>query len=121
MGRYLQDKAGVFGLIIFSLVLLTAVFGPLIHPTSSFDTVGKRFMPPGGAFPLGTDYLGRDVLAGIVHGAKTSFYVGIMAAVVMMTTGTLFGALAGYHGGIIDDALMGVTEFFQVLPSLIWP
>jgi len=117
--RYLQNKAGVFGLIVFSLVLLTTFFGPLIYPVNPFEMAGKRFLPPGSAFPLGTDYLGRDVLAGIVHGARTSFFVGIMAAAVMMTIGILFGALAGYHGGFIDDALMRVTEFFQVLPSLI--
>ena len=119
MRRYLQNKAGVFGLVVFSFVLLTTFFGPLFYPINPFEMVGKRFLPPGGSFPLGTDYLGRDVLAGIVHGAKTSFFVGIMAAAVMMTIGILFGALAGYHGGLIDDALMRVTEFFQVLPSLI--
>jgi peptide/nickel transport system permease protein len=119
MRRYFQNKAGVFGLMIFSLVLLTVFLGPLIYPINPFEMVGKRFVPPGSAFPLGTDYLGRDVLSGIVHGAKTSFYVGIMAAIIMMTIGILLGALAGYHGGLIDDALMRVTEFFQVLPSLI--
>ncbi len=62
---------------IFSLVLLTTFFGPLFYPINPFEMVGKRFIPPGGSFPLGTDYLGRDVLAGIIHGAKTSFFVGI--------------------------------------------
>jgi ABC-type dipeptide/oligopeptide/nickel transport system permease subunit len=96
--KYLQNKAGVFGLVIFSLVLFTTFFGPLFYPINPFEMVGKRFLPPGGSFPLGTDYLGGDVPAGIVHGAKTSFFVGIMAAVVMMTIGILFGALAGYRG-----------------------
>jgi peptide/nickel transport system permease protein len=119
MRRFFNNKAGVFGLIVFSLVLLTTFFGPLFYPVNPFEIVGKRFLPPGGSFPLGTDYLGRDILAGIVYGAKTSFSVGIMAAALIMTIGILFGALAGYHGGLIDNVLMRVTEFFQVLPSLI--
>jgi peptide/nickel transport system permease protein len=117
--RYFHNKAGVLGLIIFFIVVLTTLFGPLFYPVNPFEIVGKGLLPPGGNFPLGTDYLGRDVLAGIVYGAKTSFFVGIMAAALIMTIGILFGALAGYHGGFIDDALMRVTEFFQVLPSLI--
>jgi peptide/nickel transport system permease protein len=117
--RYFQNKAGVLGIGIFLLVLLTTFFGPLFYPVNPFEIVGKRLLPPGGSFPLGTDYLGRDILAGIVHGAKTSFFVGIMAAALIMTIGILFGALAGYHGGFIDNVLMRVTEFFQVLPSLI--
>jgi len=75
--RYLQNKAGVFGLVVFSFVLLTTFFGPLFYPVNPFEMVGKRFLPPGGGFPLGTDYLGRDILAGIIHGAKTSFFVDI--------------------------------------------
>ena len=119
MRRFFNNKAGVLGLVVFSLVLLTTFFGPLFYPVNPFEIVGKRLLPPGGSFPLGTDYLGRDILAGIVHGAKTSFFVGIMAAALIMTIGILFGALAGYHGGFIDNVLMRVTEFFQVLPSLI--
>jgi len=119
LNRYFQNKAGVLGIGIFLLVLLTTFFGPLFYPVNPFEIVGKRLLPPGGSFPLGTDYLGRDILAGIVHGAKTSFFVGTMAAALIMTIGILFGALAGYHGGFIDNVLMRVTEFFQVLPSLI--
>ena len=68
---------------------------------------------------MGTDYLGRDVLAGIIQGSRTSLLVGVTAAAMMMTIGIIFGALAGYHGGFMDDVLMRVTEFFQVIPSFI--
>lgn len=115
--KYFQNKAGIIGLGIFFIVLMATLLGPLFYPANPFETVGKRW--PGGAFPLGTDYWGRDVLAGIVRGAKTSFFVGIMAAAVMMTIGILLGALSGYYGGLTDDILMRVTEIFQVLPSLI--
>jgi len=118
--KYFQNKAGILGLGIFCLVFLTTVLGPLIYPVNPFEMVGKRFLPPGGLFPLGTDYLGRDVLAGIIQGARTSFLIGIIAASLMMSIGILFGAFAGYYGGLIDDILMRITEFFQTLPSLIF-
>ncbi|MCX5915099.1 MAG: ABC transporter permease, partial [Deltaproteobacteria bacterium] len=88
-------------------------------PVSPFEIQGKKFLSPGGRFTLGTDYLGRDVLAGIIQGSRTSLMVGITAAALMMTIGIIFGALAGYHGGFIDEALMRLTEFFQVIPAFI--
>jgi peptide/nickel transport system permease protein len=98
---------------------LAAFLGPILYPVNPFEILAKKFLPPGGSFPLGTDYLGRDVLAGIIQGSRTSLLVGVTAAAMMMTIGIIFGALAGYHGGFVDDALMRLTEFFQVIPSFI--
>ena len=67
--------------------------------------------------PLGTDALGRDVMAGLVHGARISLLVGLVSTVVALLIGVPIGALAGYFGGFIDDALMRFTEFFQTIPS----
>ena len=117
--KHFRNKAGVLGLILLLLVLVTAVFGPLLYPINPFELLGRKFTPPGEKFFLGTDYLGRDVLAGIIQGSRTSLLVGIMAAGMMMTIGISFGALAGFYGGLMDEALMRLTEFFQVLPSFI--
>jgi peptide/nickel transport system permease protein len=117
--RYGKNKAGVIGLFVLALVLLTAFIGPLLYPVSPFEIQGKKFLAPGGRFTLGTDYLGRDVLAGIIQGSRTSLMVGITAAALMMTIGIIFGAVAGYHGRFIDEALMRLTEFFQVIPAFI--
>jgi peptide/nickel transport system permease protein len=117
--RHFKNKAGVLGLILLLLVLLTAIFGPMLYSVSPFELLGRKFTPPGQKFFLGTDYLGRDVLAGIIQGSRTSLLVGIMAAGMMMTIGIIFGALAGYYGGLLDEVLMRLTEFFQVLPSFI--
>ena len=117
--RHFKNKAGVLGLILLALVLLTAFFGPMLYPVNPFELLGRKFIPPGEKFFLGTDYLGRDVLAGIIQGSRTSLLVGSMAAGMMMTIGIIFGALAGYYGGLMDEALMRLTEFFQVLPSFI--
>jgi len=102
-----------------TLVLLSAFIGPLLYPVNPFEIQGKKFLSPGGRFTLGTDYLGRDVLAGIIQGSRTSLMVGVTAAALMMTIGIIFGSLAGYHGGFIDEALMRLTEFFQVIPAFI--
>ncbi len=117
--RYGKNKAGVIGLVVLTLVLLFAFIGPFLYPVSPFEIQGKKFLAPGGRFTLGTDYLGRDVLAGIIQGSRTSLMVGITAAALMMTIGIIFGAVAGYHGGFIDEALMRLTEFFQVIPAFI--
>jgi peptide/nickel transport system permease protein len=117
--RYGKNKAGNVGLILIAIVLFAAFFGPVLYPINPFEILAKKFLPPGGSFPLGTDYLGRDVLAGIIQGSRTSLLVGVTAAAMMMTIGIFFGALAGYHGGFIDDALMRLTEFFQIIPSFI--
>ncbi|HSR10877.1 MAG TPA: ABC transporter permease [Thermodesulfobacteriota bacterium] len=117
--RHFKNKAGVLGLVLLTLVLLTAVLGPMLYPVSPFELLGKKFLPPGGNFLLGTDYLGRDVLAGLIQGARTSLLVGVMAAGMMITIGIIFGALAGFYGGVMDEILMRMTEFFQVLPSFI--
>ncbi len=117
--RHFKNKAGVLGLTLLLLVLLTAIFGPMFYPVNPFELLGRKFIPPGEKFFLGTDYLGRDVLAGIIQGSRTSLLVGGTAAGMMMTIGIVFGALAGYYGGLMDEVLMRLTEFFQVLPSFI--
>ena len=70
-------------------------------------------------FYLGTDYLGRDILAGIVHGSKATLAVGVTAAFCMVVIGLIIGSTAGFYSGRVDNVLMRVTEFFQVLPPLL--
>jgi peptide/nickel transport system permease protein len=81
--------------------------------------VQRPFLPPFtlAKVPLGTDALGRDVMAGIIHGARVSLLVGLISTVASLTVGIPLGAAAGYFGGKIDDALMRFTEFFQTVPS----
>lgn len=117
--RHSKNKAGIFGIFLLTFVLLTAILGPLIYPVNPFEILGRRFVPPGEKFFLGTDYLGRDVLAGIIQGSRTSLLVGVTAAAMIVFIGIIIGSLAGYYGGLIDEALMRLTEFFQVLPSFI--
>jgi len=118
---FARNRSAVAGLIILVLISLGAVFGPALYPTDPFDMVWAPFSPPGDAgFIFGTDYLGRDLLAMIINGARVSLIIGLAAAVVSIVIGVTIGALAGFYRGIIEEILMRTTEFFQVLPTLLF-
>ena len=117
--RFARNRGAAIGLVILLFVILTAILGPLLYPDSPWKLVQRPFLPPFtmDGLPLGTDALGRDVMAGLVHGARISLLVGLVSTVVALLIGVPIGALAGYFGGFIDDELMRFTEFFQTIPS----
>ncbi|KKO70343.1 ABC transporter permease [Kerstersia gyiorum] len=119
--HYLRNYGAVAGLAFFALVALVALLGPLLYSQSPWMIVARPMLLPftDMAHPLGTDMLGRDVLAGLIYGARVSLTVGLVATGVALSVGVLVGAVAGYAGGLIDDALMAVTEFFQTIPQLV--
>ena len=118
---YIKNLSAVLAMIVLIIIVLTAIFGPSFYPTDPFDMVWMPFSPPGKeGFLLGTDYLGRDLLAGIIHGARVSIIVGISAAFMTVVIGITIGAFAGYYRGTVEEALMRLTEFFQVLPTLLF-
>ncbi len=105
------------GFILF--LVLTATFGPVVYPVDPFALSMDVTGVPSAAHPLGTDDLGRDVLAGLIEGVKVSLWVGCAAAFAATVIGVLIGAAAGYIGGWVDTAIMRVAEFFQVMPTFI--
>ena len=118
--RFARNPGAMSGLSILVLVALMAVLAPVIYPFSPWEMRGIPFMRPGeGGFLLGSDSLGRDVAAGIAHGALVSFLVGGVSTAVALVLGVTLGAVAGYGGGWIDDVIMRFTEFFQTIPSFV--
>ncbi|HEY0418113.1 MAG TPA: ABC transporter permease [Acetobacteraceae bacterium] len=118
--RFARNRGAMAGAAILLLVLLMAAAAPLAYPGSPWDMAGAPFQPPGQrGFLLGSDMLGRDVAAGILHGARVSILIGLVSAVVAVGIGVTFGAAAGYYGGWVDDAIMRVTEFFQTIPNFV--
>ena len=118
---YKRNRSVVAGLVILLLVILMAATAHLIYPDDPFRLAGQSMSPPGeNGFLLGSDSLGRDVAAGIAHGAKTSLLIGLLATIVAVGFGTIMGGLAGYYGGRIDDLLMRTTEMFQTIPSFVF-
>ncbi|MDG2296001.1 MAG: ABC transporter permease [Paracoccaceae bacterium] len=116
-----QNHAAMTALVLLSLIVLGAIFGPMLYPIDPFEMVWSPFSPPGvDGFILGTDYLGRDLLAAIIHGARVSILIGLSAAFVSVFIGVSIGAVAGFYRGWVEEVLMRITEFFQVLPTLLF-
>ena len=115
------NHAAMVALVVLTLIIITAIIGPYIYPTDPFDMVWAPFSPPGvDGFLLGTDYLGRDLMAALIHGARVSIVIGIAAAFMSVFIGVTVGALAGFYRGWVEELLMRITEFFQVLPTLLF-
>ena len=119
--RYRRNRAAVLGLVLLVIVLAMAATAGFVEPIDPLRRAGDPLIPPftNWATPLGTDQLGRDILAGIFHGARTSLLIGIVSTVVAITIGILVGAVSGYFGGWIDDVLMRITEAFQTIPNFV--
>ncbi|MDM7948053.1 ABC transporter permease [Hydrogenophaga sp.] len=118
--KFLGNPRVLFGLAWLALVLVMAVFADLLAPVDPFAIVGSPFDRPAGQHIFGTDSLGRDVLAGVIHGSRTTLLIAVLATLAAVVFGTAVGALAGYFGGWIDDVLMRLTEFFQTIPSFLF-
>lgn len=117
-----KNIPAMFGLVMLIVILLVTLYGSFLYPGDPYDIVWAPHEPPGVTpeFPLGTDYLGRDVIAGLLSGGGPTLAVGAAAAVITMVIGLLIGSCAGYFGGQVDNVLMRITEFFQVLPTLLF-
>ena len=119
LAAFLRHPGAVFGLVILAVVIAAALLAPVLYPTSPWRMVQRPFVPPFTLerVPLGTDALGRDIAAGLMHGAGVSLIVGLVSTLAALLIGVPLGALAGYLGGRVDDALMRFTELFQTVPS----
>ena len=110
------------GLASASFILLlagVAIAVPILYPGDPLAISEHTLLRPGGAYWLGTDDLGRDVLAELVYGVRVSLFVGVVAAFAATFAGTAVGAVAGYFGGWFDTVVMRIAEFFQVMPTFI--
>lgn len=112
----LGSRLGQAGAGIALVLAAVALAGGAVAPFDPFQPSGAPLRPPGAANPFGTDDLGRDVLSGVLHGARISLLVGLVTACTAALLGTAVGATAGFLGGAVDDLLMRLTEFVQVIP-----
>jgi peptide/nickel transport system permease protein len=119
--RLLRSPEGVAGLLLLALPVLAALTADFFFPADPLSIAGPALLQPFAdpAHPLGTDRLGRDVLAGLIHGARASLAVGIATALVALVAGAVVGTVAGFAGGLVDEALMRVVDAFQIVPSLL--
>jgi peptide/nickel transport system permease protein len=119
--RFMRHRPAMAGAILLVVVVAMALSAPVLFPEGPWRLAGRPLLWPGQdmRFPLGTDILGRDLLAGLFHGARVSLAVGIAATLAATLLGTVIGATAGYFGGAVDRVLMGFTEIFQTTPPFV--
>lgn len=108
-----------FGFLVFAGVLILAFAFPLFSATDPLDMTGMMFEDPSGEHYLGTDNFGRDILAELAAGTRSSIIIGVLAGTIATAAGLVIGLLAGYVGGWIDNLLSSVTNIFIVIPSFI--
>lgn len=114
--RLLHMPAGVVGLVLTAVVMFVALFADQLSPEDPFAAAGESLEAPSAAHWMGTDNLRRDILRGVIHGARTSMTVVLAVVAISSALGIVVGAVAGYRGGIIDDILMRITEMLQSIP-----
>lgn len=116
-----KNHSAVVGMVLLSVVFIVSIFGPFVYQVDPSDMVWMPSTAPGQSeYILGTDYLGRDILAGLINGGRITITIGAAAALLTVIIGVTIGALAGFYGGWVDNILMRITEFFQVLPNLLF-
>jgi peptide/nickel transport system permease protein len=118
-----RDPLAVVSLVVILLFIIGTVFAPWLTPYpdqgKGDPNITEKFEPPSRAHPLGTDYLGRDVLSRILYGGRSSLGIGFLVVIVASVIGVPLGAIAGYYGGWIDDILMRITDIFLAFPPLL--
>ncbi len=120
LGKLLSNRLAVFGLIVFSIILLTAIFAPLLTSQDPLKINLRNIaQPPSIEHWFGTDRTGRDVFARVLYGGLVSILVGLGSALLATVIGVAIGAYAGYKGGWIDVIALRTSEIFMSFPQII--
>jgi peptide/nickel transport system permease protein len=114
---FVRNRLAVGGGIVVGILVVLAVFAPLLAPWDPNKPDTRRILsPPSPSHPLGTDQIGRDVLSRVLYGARVSLAVGFVSVGIATIIGILLGAAAGYHGGLVDAVIMRVVDLMLVFP-----
>ena len=124
--RLVRRRTALFGMLVVAAVLLAAALAPLVSPFDPLEQdIGQRLREPGWqdeqgrVHPLGTDHLGRDILARIIFGSRIALVVGLAAVLISGVLGMLIGLVAGYFGGRLDDFLMRLADVQLAFPFIL--
>jgi peptide/nickel transport system permease protein len=116
---FLENRLSVAGVVIVVFMVLFCFFGPLVyHGDTTVVNFGNETLPPGAGHPLGTDANGNDVLARLMTSGQISLEVGLAAALLATVVGVLWGAIAGYFGGVLDAVMMRIVDAALSIPVL---
>ncbi len=117
---FLKRKIVLFSFIVILLLVITAIFAPLLAPYDPYKQVlSDRLLGPSWQHLLGTDYLGRDLLSRMIYGSRTALLVGIIATGIAATFGSILGTLAGYFGGWVHSVIMRFVDSLMSIPMII--
>lgn len=116
LAAVMAQSTGRIGLVLTLATVLGGVLGPLVTRVDPFTLTGPPLLPPSLGHVIGTDALGRDLLSGVLYGARTSLVVATAVGLLAIVCGVTIGSVAGFRGGWLDDLLMRITELFQVMP-----
>ncbi len=117
--RFLRNPGTVLGSILTILLVAVALLAPVIAGDPLLQNLAERLKPPSAQHLLGTDQLGRDVWARVVHGSRISLRIGLTVTGIALVLGGLLGLLAGMLGGLVDEIAMRITDIFFAFPALI--
>jgi peptide/nickel transport system permease protein len=119
--EFVYDRMGLMGFFIIAVIVILAVFAPIIAPYDwDYTSLNQEdwFLPPSWQHPFGTNHEGGDIFSRVIWGCQISLLVGFTASIVAVVIGTLVGLFAGYYGGVPDAILMRITDVFLCLPTL---
>ncbi|MBR5109403.1 MAG: ABC transporter permease [Clostridia bacterium] len=115
-----ENKTAVLSFAVIVLMILAAVFAPLLTPyTEKQMDLMNRLSPPSAAHLLGTDEGGRDVLTRLLYGARVSLLIGVVPALLSLILGAALGVVAGYRGGLLDAVIMRIADVTLAFPSML--
>jgi peptide/nickel transport system permease protein len=117
--RFCRNRGALAGLVVLAAIALAALAAPWLFPGDPWEMKARPMLSPAAGFPMGTDMLGRDVIAGVFHGARVTLAIGLASTIWATVIGLSLGAVSGFAGGRIDEAIMRLTEFVQTIPSFI--
>jgi peptide/nickel transport system permease protein len=116
----LANPLNVVAIVLIAALAACALLAPLLAPYDPLlQDLGSRLRPPSREHWLGTDSLGRDIASRLLYGARISLVIGVVVVASAGVFGTIVGLVAGYAGGLVDEALMRLTEVFLAFPALI--
>lgn len=119
--RLKSNKVALISLIVVILAIVAAIVIPLVSPYGYEETnLANTNIKPNGQFLFGTDALGRDLLVRVMYGARYSLIIGIAAAIINLVIGVLYGGIAGFFGGKIDNIMMRIVDVLYSIPTIIY-
>lgn len=120
--RMRRNKTSIIGMTLLAIIVLLAVFADVIADYESTVIkvdMANRLAPPSVLHIFGTDELGRDLFARIIHGARISLSIGFLAELAALILGMFFGSVSGFYGGRVDNVIMRFMDIFMAIPSLL--